>query len=61
MRKELFHTKFIITCKEKNFSALENEEILTNSCFVKELKVLDENMAARALFSKIRNYLDISI
>jgi hypothetical protein len=28
---------------------------------VKELKVLDENVAARALFSKIRNYLDISI
>jgi hypothetical protein len=34
---------------------------MTNGSFVKELKVLDENVAARALFLKIRNYLDISI
>jgi hypothetical protein len=28
---------------------------------IRELKVLDENTAAKVLFTKIRNYLDISI
>ena len=62
LRKEFSHTKFIITCKISNISALETESILnSNSTFAKELKVLDENVAARALFSRIRNYLDITV
>lgn len=52
----------LLTCREKNLSVLENEPIFIDShSLIRELKVLDENTAAKVLFTKIRNYLDISI
>ena len=51
-----------MTCKEKNISILDTESFYTdNRSLRRQLNPLDENTAAKVLYTKIRNYLDISI
>ena len=61
LKKELPNCKLILTCKDKNLPNIENSPLLFANCYLKELKALDENVATTVLYSKIKNYLDISI